>query len=107
MRGGGEPCRGGRGLGGRGGEEEIKSQELPKATAGGLFVRGGEGGREKSSANTCLFLTSNKSASSSHPSAALCPSEEEEGGSLHHLWGGGHEGEAKRRQVERADVELR
>lgn len=43
MRGEGEPCRGGRGLGGRGGEEEIKSQELPKATAGGGVCEGRRG----------------------------------------------------------------
>lgn len=70
-------------------------------------MRGGEGGREKSSANTCLFLTSNKSASSSHPSAALCPLRGEGRGVVTSSLGGGHEGEVKKRQVERADVELR
>lgn len=52
------------GRGGRGGGDKNIVRSCPRPQPLMEFVRGGRRGREKSSMNTCLFLTPNKSASS-------------------------------------------
>lgn len=75
-------------------EEEEKNKKVrscPRPRPVLEFVRGGEGGREKSWVNTCLLRTSNKSASS--PSAR--------GGAVMSLSEGGmHEAEEEKKEWE-------
>lgn len=56
-------------------KDKIKVRSCPKAQPSVEFVRGGDRGREKSSTNTCLFLTPNKSESSSSVCRSLLRGE--------------------------------